>query len=107
MSEVISISNSELRHTYPYGARDRVMAFSDADDIRKTVESVFAGDPKCRRIVVPVEQGDVTQVEQCETAGLRYVLDVRTREGDELSLMVAEPEWVSNQSTDTKDLKLQ
>lgn len=107
MTNVISIQESEVRHTYPFGSHDKVMTYSDAEDMRATVDKTFADDPQCRRIVVPVEQENLEQIAECEKAGLRYVLDVRTRDGEELSLMVAEPEWVTSQSTDIKDLKLQ
>ena len=37
---------------------------------------------------------------------MRFVLDVQLRTGEEVSLMVVEPAWVQNQSTEIEDLDL-
>ena len=55
---------------------------------------------------MPVEPDNVEEISACEDAGMRYVLDVQLRTGEEHALMVAEPDWVANQSTDTKNLEL-
>lgn len=100
------VSSTELRHTYPYGSHDAQVDFNGGEDLRARVDAVFAADAECRRVVVMVEQENVEQIKVCEDAGLRYVLDVQLRTGEEVSLMVSEPDWVTAQSTDVKDLEL-
>ena len=77
-----------------------------AEALAQRISEVFATDPKCRRVIVPVEPDNVEEISACEDAGMRYVLDVQLRTGEEHALMVAEPDWVANQSTDTKNLEL-
>lgn len=106
MSEPTYVKNDELRHTYPYGRHDILVGFEGGVELKERVTAAFAFDPECRRVVVPVDEGDKDQVAACEAAGLRYVLDVETPSRKEYSLMVAEPDWVLAQSTDVKDLEL-
>lgn len=100
------VSNTELRHTYPFGASDVTVDFSNALVMRDAFEKVFSQDENCRRIVVAVEQGNTEEISICEDAGMRFVLDVQLRTGEEVSLMVVEPAWVQNQSTEIEDLDL-
>lgn len=100
------VSDSELRHTYPYGKHDIEVDFTDKETLASAVNKAFASDPNCRRVVVKVEQDNVEQISTCEDAGLRYVLNVQLRTLEEVSLMVAEPDWVSSQSTAIEDLEL-
>lgn len=99
------VSHSPLQHTYPFSAHDVTIPFADADTLRTQIADVFKVDPECRRVVVAVTQDDA-EVATCEEAGMRYVLEVQLRDGSDVSLMVAEPRWVLNQSTDIKDLNL-
>ncbi|MCK7641990.1 hypothetical protein JIM95_003480 [Corynebacterium sp. CCM 8835] len=102
----VHISRSPLRHTYPYGSDDMELPFGTAESMRTGVSEVFAAHPECRRIVIAVPEGDLDAVSECEAAGLRYVVDVETREGADVSLMVAEPDWLTRQSTDISELEL-
>lgn len=103
---VTYISATELRHTYPYGEHDIAVDFAGGENLRERVAAAFAEDPQCRRVVVAVEQDNKEQIGLCEDHGLHYVLDVQLRTREEVALMVAEPDWVSAQSTDIKDLEL-
>ncbi|AKK07311.1 hypothetical protein CMUST_15110 [Corynebacterium mustelae] len=102
----IPIESSPLRHTYPYGKNDLELPFGTAKEMQLEVAEIFANHPDCRRIVVAVEEGDVDAISECEQAGLRYVLDVQLRDGKDLSLMVAEPDWVTEMSEEIEGLKL-
>ncbi|MDO5098802.1 MAG: hypothetical protein Q4D85_08580 [Corynebacterium sp.] len=102
----IPIESSPLRHTYPYGKNDLELPFGTASEMKGDVAEIFARQPECRRIVVAVEEGDIEAIRECEKAGLRYVLDVQLRDGKDLSLMVAEPDWVTEMSEDIEGLKL-
>lgn len=100
------VAASELRHTYPYGSHDRVLAQGTAEEMTAAIADIFTAHPQCRRIVVPVPTGDTEAISACEQAGLRYVLDVEQRDGQELSLMVAEQGWVAaiNENIEGLDL---
>lgn len=100
------ISETPLRHTYPYGRFDVELQFSPAEQLRADISAVYRTVPECRRIIVAIDQGDISAIAICEDAGLRYSLDVETRDGREISLMVHEPDWVANQSTEIEDLEL-
>lgn len=100
------VKDHPVRHTYPYGANDVILPYNNAEALAQRISEVFATDPKCRRVIVPVEPDNVEEISACEDAGMRYVLDVQLRTGEEHALMVAEPDWVANQSTDTKNLEL-
>lgn len=100
------VSDTELRHTYPYGRHDITVPFGDGTGLKEAVAAAFASDAACRRVVVPVEEDNKEQIGICEEAGLRYVLDVQLRTREELALMVAEPDWVTAQSTDIQELDL-
>ncbi|WP_157570593.1 hypothetical protein [Microtetraspora malaysiensis] len=90
-----------LREAYPVGAHDVEIRVADGTPpaLRTEVLAVLVGairaaDPRCRRAVfaAPVDRPDV--VAAAQAAGFRYVLDVDVP-GAELSLLVAEPEWVT------------
>lgn len=100
------ISQSPLKHTYPYGRRDVEVPFGTAEEIEAHLAEVFRDVPECRRVLIGIDQGDGSAAATCEEAGFRYALDVQTRDGRELSLMVHEPKWVTDQSTDITDLEL-
>lgn len=100
------VKDHPIRHTYPYGSHDVVLPYNNAEGLRERVRQVFDTDPECRRVIVPVEPDNVEEISACEDADMRYVLDVQLRTGEEHALMVAEPDWVANQSTDTTNLEL-
>jgi hypothetical protein len=58
------------------------------------LRAVLAADPDCRRVVHAVPEGDRTAIEAAEAAGFRYVVDVDLHDR-QLSLLVAEPGWVT------------
>lgn len=92
---------SRLHDAYPAGARDLELS---ADTRRSEVlqlvsDHLFAEDPDCRRIVLGVPEDTVEFIASAEQAGFRYVIDVDLPEGESLSLLVAEPEWVLSQPT--------
>lgn len=102
----ILVQDSPLRHTYPYGKNDVELVFGSIEEMRSEISDIFATNEACRRVVVAVPEGDLTAIAQCEKAGLRYVLDVQLRDGKDVSLMVAEPEWVSQQPMNTDEMEL-
>ncbi|MHA2787677.1 hypothetical protein ACXZ66_00790 [Corynebacterium sp. S7] len=106
MSNFTLIQNSELRHTYPYGKTDIEVPFGTVDELRESIDKVYQEFPECRRIVVAVEQDNLTEIGICEDAGLRYAIDVQTRDGRESSLMVHEPTWVKEEPSEIEDLEL-
>jgi hypothetical protein len=59
----------------------------------------MAADPECRRVVFAASVGDLDAVAAAQAAGFRYVLDVDVPDA-ELSLLVAEPDWVSDVDAD-------
>lgn len=101
------ITNSPLRHTYPYGAHDVEAPFGTVDEMRASIREAFEADPECRRVVVAIDQDNLDQMRIAEDAGLHFVVNVQLRDRREVSLMVAEPDWVASQSTDIKDLELE
>lgn len=100
------VSESPLKHTYPYGRHDVEIPFGTAEELASHLSEVYQDVPDCRRVIVSIEQGDSNAAAICEEAGFRYAIDVQTRDGRELSLMIHEPEWVAEQSTDITDLEL-
>lgn len=89
-------ADGRLRDTYPVGERDlelRVEVTAPGDlpaVLAEVTPAVFAADPACRRVVVAVPAGDLETLGAVEDGGYRYVVDVQTLAGDELSLLVAE-----------------
>jgi ribosomal protein L32E len=57
-------------------------------------QAIFAADARSRRVVFAAAAGDEAAVSAARAAGFRYVLDVDVP-GAELSLLVAEPDWVT------------
>ncbi|MER7045058.1 hypothetical protein [Streptomyces jumonjinensis] len=90
-----------LQGAYPAGAHDvevRIESEVRGDVLttllRTLVGAVRAADARCRRIVYAVDEGGVEKIEAAEAAGFRYVVDVDVQDL-ELSLLVAEPSWVT------------
>lgn len=88
-----------LKEAYPVGARD-VEVRLDTDEpeaLWAATHHILQADPDCRRVVLATPAGDIPAIDFGERAGYRYVVDVEITDGDqdvELSLLVAEPEWV-------------
>ncbi|MFV8382401.1 hypothetical protein HW450_03120 [Corynebacterium hindlerae] len=102
----ILIQDSPLRHTYPYGKDDVELVFGSIDEMTAEIREIFTTNKACRRVVVAVPEGDLSAIAQCEKAGMRYVLDVQLRDGNDVSLMVAEPDWVVNQPKNMDEMEL-
>ncbi|WKD61577.1 hypothetical protein CCICO_07805 [Corynebacterium ciconiae DSM 44920] len=106
MPSLTPIDRSPLKHTYPYGADDLEMSLSTTERMSACIERVFREYPRCRRVIVGVDVDDLEGVRACESAGMHFVVDVETRDGAELNLMVAEPDRVKKHSTDIDSLEL-
>ncbi|MFI6737838.1 hypothetical protein ACIBI9_33370 [Nonomuraea sp. NPDC050451] len=94
-------ATGRLREAYPAGARDVEVRVSPAVTgeamtrlLRVVTDAVSRQDPACRRVVCPVPEGDLGRIAAAEAAGFRYVVDVDLAD-EQLSLLVAEPEWVT------------
>lgn len=89
-----------LRDAYPTGSRDIEIRITDAepaeavDVLRILTSAVEAADPYCRRVIYAVPADDRSAAEAAQVAGLRYVIDIDLP-GIELSLLVAQPDWVT------------
>ena len=99
-------SGGPLRDAYAVGAHDveirisrrpppssRLTAFLDELGV-----AIVAADRACRRVVVAVAPDDLAAISAAESVGFRHVdVDVP---GEELSLLVREPEWVTQVDAD-------
>ena len=90
-----------LRDAYPISHRDvelhAVNGFASqgfAAALAELSQAIFAADPHTRRVVFAAAAGDEAAVSAARAAGFRYVLDVDVP-GSDLSLLVAEPDWVT------------
>lgn len=94
-----------LRNAYPVSAADieiivhTAVAGTLPSVLREIATTVFAQDEDCRRVVYATprvtdqSQGPRPEVSAALEAGFRFGVDVDL-ESEELSLFVAEPEWV-------------
>ena len=94
--------SSRLRDTYPVSSHDiEVFGLNDvpphafARALAELSEGVLKADPLCRRVVFAASAGQADMALAAEMAGFRPVVDVDVP-GAELTLFVAEPDWVSN-----------
>lgn len=94
-------ATGRLRDAYPVNGHDlevrlpgRLSPGEVTTVLETTARAAFERDPRCRRVVFAVPAGDLVTMAAAETAGFRYVVDVDIP-GAELSLLVAEPEWVT------------
>lgn len=95
-----------LRDAYPVAAHDVELAL-ESDQRAQTVpallrtllEAVRVADPRCRRVVYAVGEGDRVAQQHAEAVGFRFVVDVDLQDR-QLSLLVHEPEWVTRTDTD-------
>lgn len=85
-----------LSEAYPVGARDLEVEVhtEDPQALWAATHEIFEHDSACRRIVLATNVGDIPAIDFGERAGYRYVVDVEIPGDIELSLLVAEPEWV-------------
>lgn len=96
-----------LRDAYPVGAHDVEIRISRRDPTSSRLTgfldelgaSILAADRGCRRVVVAVAPDDLAAVTAAESVGFRHVVDVDVP-GEELSLLVREPEWVTQVDAD-------
>ncbi|MDR6508195.1 hypothetical protein [Arthrobacter oryzae] len=103
MSFVLS---TPLATAYPAGVRDRLLEpaqGASAEALQLVSEKVMKDDPACRRLVLATTEGDVEAIARGEAAGYRYVVDVDVP-GRSLSLLVAEPDWVLEESRHLDDI---
>lgn len=94
-------ATGRLRDAYPVNRHDVEVRLTEqlpAEEVTKllgaTVRAALERDPHCRRVVFAVAVGDLVTMAAAEAAGFRYVVDVDIP-GAELSLLVAEPDWVT------------
>jgi hypothetical protein len=104
--EIQRCSAGRLRHAYPAGAHDVEVRIAEAstpelctDVLRVLAGAIQVADPRCRRVVFAAPVDDLEIVAAAEAAGFRYVVDVEVP-GEDLSLLVAEPEWVTTVDMD-------
>ncbi|MEU6586639.1 hypothetical protein [Nocardia sp. NPDC046763] len=90
-----------LRHTYPVHSHDveaRVTGTLPgpllADLLVALFAAVEAADPYSRRLVFAASADDCSTIAAAESAGFRYVVDFDLPDA-QLSLLVAEPSWVT------------
>lgn len=95
-----------LRDAYPVNAHDvevridaEVGPAELADALGAAARDAFGADPRCRRVVFAAPAGDLAAMAAAEAAGFRHVVDVDIP-GAELSLFVAEADWVTNADMD-------
>jgi hypothetical protein len=90
-------ATGRLRDAYPVGEHDveiRLPGGADTALLRRLVAQIEADDPRCRRIVYAAPEGSLIDIAAAEAAGFRFVVDVDIP-GASLSLLVAEPGWVT------------
>lgn len=98
----------DLVDAYPAGSHDVELlppADASAALLAQAAEEAFAVDPRCRRVVLAVPEGDLQAIARAEDAGFRYVVDVEIRAGGR-SLLVREPDWVLAQPHVLEDIPL-
>lgn len=107
-------ARGRLRRAYPVAARDVEVQLPDviaADDLttvlRVVAQAVRESDPLCRKVIHAVDcdgtggrpLGGSVALAAAERAGFRHVVDVDIAEA-QLSLLVAEPDWVTEVDID-------
>lgn len=104
--EVRRCAAGRLRNAYPVSTHDvevriqgRATPEVFTDVLGTAARTVFGADPHCRRVVFAAPAGEPGLVAAAEAAGFRHVVDVDVP-GMELSLVVAEPEWVTQVDID-------
>ena len=94
-------ADGRLRNAYPISAHDvelDVLNGAAPQQIMRPLavltQAILNSDDSCRRVVFAAPAEDHALVAAAQAAGFRYVLDVDVP-GAELSLLVAEPRWVT------------
>jgi hypothetical protein len=100
----------DLRDAYPVSHRDIELRVIDglgsaavSVALSELSQAILAADPHTRRVVFAAAAGDEAAVSAARAAGFRYVFDVDVP-GAELSLLVAEPDWVTNADAELDDV---
>jgi hypothetical protein len=95
-----------LRAAYPAGAHDIEIRILDAaaptlvtECLDVLTSAILAADSRCRRVVVAAPADDPDLAAAAEAAGFRHVVDVDIPNAS-LSLLVAEPGWVTQVDMD-------
>lgn len=89
-----------LGDTYPASQHDVEIRLLDvapdaaSEVLRTESDRILSADPGCRKVVLAVAEGDLDLVRAAEAAGFRFVVDVDLP-GEQLSLFVREPAWVT------------
>ena len=90
-----------LHDAYPVNRHDVEVRLTEqltTNEVTRVLEAMVRAaleqDPRCRRVVFAVDVDDVATMAAAEEAGFRYVVDVDIPDA-ELSLLVAEPDWVT------------
>ncbi len=101
--------DGRVRSAYPVGAHDVEFYATDVPDVAvpqdfpadlaELGQAVLDADPKRRRVVLAIGVDDMDLLEAARAAGFRYVVDVDIP-GEELSLLVLEPVWVTHADAD-------
>lgn len=102
------VTDTRIRETYPVSARDRLVEPPEgapSEGIQLVSEEAMGQDPKCRRLVIAVDEEDVQAIARAEHGGYRYVLDVDLPDRA-VALLVAEPDWVLEESRNINDVPL-
>jgi hypothetical protein len=99
-------ADGRLRNAYPVSAHDvelDVLNGAAPQQIMRPLavltQAILNSDDSCRRVVFAAPADDHALVAAAQAAGFRYVLDVDVP-GAELSLLVAEPRWVTEFDND-------
>jgi hypothetical protein len=105
---ISSVRAGDLVDAYPAGTHDKQLTVEGTppvSDVRDFVAQVLDDDPRCRRVVLAVPEGDLAAIAWAEDAGFRFVVDVETRSGTH-SLLVVEPAWVLAQPHALEDIPI-
>ena len=99
-------ADGRLRNAYPVSAHDVELDVLNGAAPQQIVralavltQAILSSDHSCRRVVFAAAADDHALVAAAQAAGFRYVLDVDVP-GAELSLLVAEPRWLTDFDND-------
>lgn len=95
-----------LRDSYPVHSHDVEIRVPEqlrgpglSAELQKAARDALAEDPRCRRVVYSAPADDPSAREAAIAAGFRFVVDVDLP-GQEVSLFVLEPAWVTTVDMD-------
>ena len=99
-------ADGRLRNAYPVSAHDVELDVLNGaapqqimHPLAVLTQAILNSDDSCRRVVFAAPADDHALVAAAQAAGFRFVLDVDVP-GAELSLLVAEPRWVTKLDDD-------